>query len=67
MPLTPPDVVRAAYAELVVTDLERSEGFYVELLGLVVSARTDDAVYLRGWEDRLHHSLVLRRGAARRR
>src|SRR5262249_3238961 len=25
-----------------------------------VSARTDDALYLRGWEERLHHSLVLR-------
>ena len=29
-------------------------------------ARTDDALYLRGWEERLHHSLVLRRGAGRR-
>src|SRR5262249_46861331 len=25
--------------------------------------RTKDALYLRGWEERLHHSLVLRRGA----
>ncbi len=57
----PFDIMRAAYAELLVTDLEVSERFYVDLLGLVVSARGDDTVYLRGWEERLHHSLVLRR------
>jgi 3,4-dihydroxyphenylacetate 2,3-dioxygenase len=58
---TPYDIVRAACAELHVTDLDASERFYVELLGMIVSARTDDAIYLRGWEERLHHSLVLRR------
>jgi catechol 2,3-dioxygenase len=60
-PARPPfDVLRCAYAELFVTDLEASERFYVDLLGLVVSDRTPDALYLRGWEERLHHSLVLR-------
>ena len=60
---TPPyDIVRAAYAELQVTDLAASERFYVDLLGMIVSERTDDALYLRGWEERLHHSLVLRPG-----
>ena len=60
---SPPfDIMRAAYAELVVSDLEASERFYVDLLGLVVTARTGDALYLRGWEERVHHSLVLRRG-----
>jgi catechol 2,3-dioxygenase len=60
---TPPfDIMRAAYAELIVSDLDASECFYVDVLGLVVSARTDDTLYLRGWEERVHHSLVLRRG-----
>jgi len=58
----PFDIMRAAYAELVVSDLAASEHFYVDLLGLRVSLRTDEALYLRGWEERLHHSLVLRRG-----
>ncbi|HZL55408.1 MAG TPA: 3,4-dihydroxyphenylacetate 2,3-dioxygenase [Solirubrobacteraceae bacterium] len=59
--VTPPfDIMRAAYAELTVADLAASEHFYVDMLGLVVSHRTDDALYLRGWEERLHHSLVLR-------
>jgi len=38
-----------------------SEHFYVDQLGMVLGARTDDAVYLRGWEERVHHSLTLRR------
>ncbi len=55
------DIVRAAFAELRVRDLGVSEHFYAELLGMVVAARTEDAIYLRGWEERAHHSLVLRR------
>ena len=56
------DIVRASYGELVVADLDVSERFYAGLLGLVVSVRTEDTIYLRGWEERQHHSLVLRRG-----
>ena len=62
--VVPPfDIVRSAYAELTVTDLAASEHFYVDMLGLVVSHRTTEALYLRGWEERLHHSLVLRRSS----
>ena len=61
-PATPPyDIVRAARAELRVTDLAASEHFYVDLLGILVGERTRDALYLRGWEERGHHSLILRR------
>jgi len=60
-PATPPfDIMRAAFVELQVTDLAESEHFYAELLGMIVSARTDGAVFLRGWEERQHHSLILR-------
>ena len=63
---TPPDrppfdIVRAAFTELCVRDLAAAEQFYAEYLGMIVSARTGDAVYLRGWEERQHHSLILRR------
>jgi 3,4-dihydroxyphenylacetate 2,3-dioxygenase len=34
----------------------------VDLLGLVVTEEDEDALYLRAFEERLHHSLVLRRG-----
>jgi 3,4-dihydroxyphenylacetate 2,3-dioxygenase len=60
-PATPPfDIMRAAFVELQVTDLAESEHFYAELLGMIVSARSDDAIFLRGWEERQHHSLILR-------
>ena len=48
---TPPDIVRAAYAELVVTDLERSRWFWVDLLGFVVTRADTDALYLRGYDE----------------
>jgi catechol 2,3-dioxygenase len=54
------DIVRAAYVELLVTDLQASRHFYVDQLGLIVSAEDDTTIYLRGWEERQHHSIVLR-------
>jgi catechol 2,3-dioxygenase len=62
MPLIPPDVVRAAYAELVVTDLEKARWFWVYLLGFVVTEETDNALYLRGYDELTHHNLILREG-----
>jgi catechol 2,3-dioxygenase len=59
---TPPDIVRAAYAELVVTDLAKSREFYVDILGLVVTAEDENAIYLRTLEEFIHHNLVLRKG-----
>jgi 3,4-dihydroxyphenylacetate 2,3-dioxygenase len=59
----PFDIVRVAHIELVVTDLERARTFWVDLIGLEITEEADDALYLRGYEERLHHSLVLRRGA----
>ena len=55
-------IVRAAHAEYVVTDLAKARAFYVDLLGFVLSEETSDALYLRGYEERLHHCLVLRQG-----
>jgi catechol 2,3-dioxygenase len=59
---TPPDVIRCAYAELIVTDLGLSRAFYVGVLGLVVTFEDDEAIYLRAFEEYLHHSLVIRLG-----
>lgn len=55
------NIVRAAHGEFRVTDLDRSRAFYVDALGFVETERTGDALYLRGLEERDHHSLVLRR------
>lgn len=56
------NIIRAAHAEYVVTDLNRAHDFYVDVLGFVMSIETPDAIYLRGYEETAHHSLILRRG-----
>ena len=60
--LTPPDIVRCAYLELVVTDLAASREFYVDILGLTVTYEDENAIYLRSLEEFIHHNLVLRLG-----
>jgi catechol 2,3-dioxygenase-like lactoylglutathione lyase family enzyme len=60
----PPDIVRVAYVDLVVTDLDRARSFWVDLLGFHVTAAEPEAVYLRGYEELVHHSVVLRKGPA---
>src|SRR5690625_1903734 len=57
-----PDILRCAYMELVVTDLAKSREFYVDVLGLVVTAEDEETVYLRSMEEFIHHNLVLRKG-----
>src|SRR5437588_8776737 len=57
----PFNIVRSSYLTLGVTDLARSRAFYEGTLGLHVEDRTADAIYLRGDEERQHHSLVLKK------
>ena len=69
MPIRPPvfdppfNVVRASHVELDVRDLGRARAFYVDCLGLLVSAETADTLHLRAVEERNHHSIVLRHAA----
>jgi catechol 2,3-dioxygenase len=56
-------ITRASHVSLAVTDLEASRDFYRDVIGLVVTEETDDAVYLRGLEESSHHSLTLERAA----
>ena len=55
------NIIRAGHIEFRVTDLGRARAFYVDLLGFVETGRDGDRLYLRGYEERDHHSLVLRR------
>ena len=57
-----PDIVRCAYAELIVTDLAASRRFWVDRLGFVVSASGPGVLYIRGHAEFVHHSLILRVG-----
>ncbi|ACQ79127.1 3,4-dihydroxyphenylacetate 2,3-dioxygenase [Beutenbergia cavernae DSM 12333] len=58
----PPDIVRCASVELVVTDLAAARRFWVDVLGLVVTSESDDVIHLRTFEEFIHHNLVLREG-----
>lgn len=60
-PRPPFDVLRVSHVELGVADLERSRAFYEDALGMVVTARDEETLWLRGLEETGHHCLVLRR------
>jgi catechol 2,3-dioxygenase len=53
------DIAQLAHLELLTPDLEASVGFFRDLLGMTVTARSGGAAYLRGYEERQHHSLKL--------
>jgi catechol 2,3-dioxygenase len=55
----PFNIVRMSHIELGVTDLEASRKFYVDTLGLIETEQVSDSLYLRGLEERNHHSFVL--------
>jgi catechol 2,3-dioxygenase len=60
--IPPPDIVRAAYATLVVTSLAEARRFWVDLLGFVVTHEDSSSLYLRGYDELTHHNLILRAG-----
>ncbi|MDR7453055.1 MAG: 3,4-dihydroxyphenylacetate 2,3-dioxygenase, partial [Armatimonadota bacterium] len=62
--MTAPAILRAAHAAFRVTDLGRARAFYVDLLGLVETAASPDALCLRGYEEDDHHSLLLVRASS---
>lgn len=62
--MSTPAILRAGHIVFRVTDLGRARAFYVDLLGLIETAADRDALYLRGYEETEHHSLVLRRAPA---
>jgi catechol 2,3-dioxygenase len=60
--IDPPfNITRTSHVVLDADDLAASRRFYTEVIGLVVSQESDEALYLRGVEEACHHSLVLRR------
>ncbi|MFI5420695.1 MAG: 3,4-dihydroxyphenylacetate 2,3-dioxygenase [Nitrososphaerales archaeon] len=59
MPSPDFDIVRTAHVEFFVKNLEKARRFYVDTLGMVETEADGRQIYLRGVEDRFHHSLVL--------
>lgn len=58
------DIVRAGHVEFFVKDLGRSLKFYADTLGFVVTEQDRSHAYLRGLEERQHHSMVLTKAEA---
>jgi catechol 2,3-dioxygenase len=52
---------RASHAVFTSRDLAKSREFYTEAIGLVVSGEDRDTLFLRGLEERAHHSLMIKR------
>ena len=62
--LYPPfNTVRLSHIEYGVTDLARSRAFYVDTLGLQVTAEDSQSLCLRAMEERGHHCIILRQAA----
>ncbi|MGF7086396.1 3,4-dihydroxyphenylacetate 2,3-dioxygenase [Kroppenstedtia sanguinis] len=57
------NILRAGRAVIRVTDLDAARRFYVDGLGFVETEAKEDCIYLRGLEEHLHHSYVLKRAA----
>ena len=52
-------IYRLGHIEVRVPDLELAAAYYTEVLGLIEVARQGDHVYLKGWDEHDHHSVIL--------
>jgi catechol 2,3-dioxygenase len=57
----PFNITRASHLVFTARDLAASRDFYTEVIGLIVTDETADTLWLRGIEERCHHSLTLKR------
>lgn len=57
------DLAQLAHIEILTPDLEASVRFFTTLMGMSETQRRGESVYLRGYEERQHHSLKLTRAA----
>src|SRR5699024_10185635 len=55
------NISRTGRAVLHVTDLEASRKFYVDALGFYETESDENHMYLRGYEEQNHHSLLLKK------
>jgi catechol 2,3-dioxygenase len=55
----PFNIVRASHVAFGARDIGKTRAFYVDCLGYIVTEETSDALYLRGVEERNHHSIRL--------
>jgi catechol 2,3-dioxygenase len=56
----PRGVLRLGHVDVTCTDLDLATAYYTGVMGMDVTARTEDSVYLKCWDEEDHHSLRLR-------
>jgi catechol 2,3-dioxygenase len=56
----PRGILRLGHVDVTVTDLDLATAYYTEVMGMEISALTEDSVYLKCWDEEDHHSLRLR-------
>ena len=52
-------ILRLSHVEVRVPDLELATAYYCEVVGLIETARESERVFLKGWDEHQHHSVVL--------
>ena len=57
------DLAQLAHIEILTPDLDASVRFFTGLMGMSETERRGESAYLRGYEERQHHSLKLTRAA----
>jgi catechol 2,3-dioxygenase len=57
------DIAQLAHVEILTPEIERSLWFFKELLGMDETARVEQSVYLRAYEEFYHHSLKITEAA----
>jgi catechol 2,3-dioxygenase len=55
-------ISQLSHVEIVTPRLEQSRQFFIEVMGLLETARTQSSIYLRAWRNFFHHDLVLTEG-----
>ena len=53
-------ILRLSHVDITVPDLELAAAYYTQVMGLDVSQRTDDRIFLKCWDERDHHSVAIR-------
>jgi catechol 2,3-dioxygenase len=60
VPGRPRGILRLGHVDTTVTDLDLATAYYTGVMGMEITARTEDSVYLKCWDEEDHHSLRLR-------
>jgi catechol 2,3-dioxygenase len=53
-------ILRLSHVDITAPDLDLAAAYYTEVLGLILVERTEDRLFLKGWDERDHHCLAIR-------